>query len=146
MSSLEQMNKVLGDVSFFLEQNGIEPQPSYNQNRVSDYFVLISFTGSLYFAKSKGKDTQKNWHKVCRFSLYNDGDDGATKTSLKKWSRAASNCIALIPSCSTRQMLAIFLELNFKRLYQSSGKLGKKKVIVLCWRPSQNVKLGIFTS
>ena len=54
------MNNVLGDVSFFLEQNGIEPQPSYNQNRVSDYFVLISLTGSLYFAKSKGKDTQKN--------------------------------------------------------------------------------------
>ena len=69
MSSLERMNKVLGDVSFFLEQNGIEPQPSYNQNRVSDYFVLISFTGSLYFAKSKGKDTQKNWHKVGSFSL-----------------------------------------------------------------------------
>ena len=84
----------------------------------------------------------------CAFigSLSNNDGDSATKTSLKKWSRAASNCISLIPSCSTRQMLAIFLELNSKRLYQSSGKLGKKKVVVLCSRPSQNVKLGIFTS
>ena len=63
------MNNVLGDVSFFLEQNGIEPQSSYSQNRVSDYFVHISLTGSLYFAKSKGKDSQKNWHKVWSFLL-----------------------------------------------------------------------------
>ena len=61
----------------------------------------------------------------------NDGDDGATKTSLKKWSReVALNCISLIPSCSTRQMLAIFLELNSKRRYQSSGKLEKKQVVL----------------
>ena len=32
----------------------------------------------------------------------------ATKTSLKKWSRAASNLIVLIPSRSVRQILAIF--------------------------------------
>ena len=32
----------------------------------------------------------------------------AAKTSLKKWSRAASNFIALIPFRSIRQMLAIF--------------------------------------
>ena len=31
----------------------------------------------------------------------------ATKTSLKKWSRAASNFIALIPSCSIHQMLSV---------------------------------------
>ena len=46
----------------------------------------------------------------------------ATKRSLKKWIRAASNFIALIPSRLIRQMLANFLELNSKGLYQSSGK------------------------
>ena len=44
------------------------------------------------------------------------------KTSLKKWISAASNFIALIPSCSIRQMLSFFLELNSKGLYKSSGK------------------------
>ena len=45
------------------------------------------------------------------------------KTWLKKWIRAASNLIALIPSRLIRQMLAIFfLELNSKGLHQSSGK------------------------
>ena len=37
----------------------------------------------------------------------------------------------------------MFLELNSKGLYQSSGK--EKKVVVLCSRPRQNVNLGIFT-
>ena len=32
----------------------------------------------------------------------------AKETSLKKWRRVAANFIALIPSCSIRQMLAIF--------------------------------------
>ena len=36
--------------------------------------------------------------------------------------RAASNFIALIPSRLIRQMLAFFLELNSKELYQSSEK------------------------
>ena len=46
----------------------------------------------------------------------------ATKTSIKKWIRAASNVIALIPSRLIHQMLANVLELNSKGLYQSSGK------------------------
>ena len=46
----------------------------------------------------------------------------ATKTSLKKWIRAAWNFIALIPSRSIRQMLAKFLDLSSKGMYQSSGK------------------------
>ena len=46
----------------------------------------------------------------------------ATKTSLKKWIRAAWNFIVLIPSRLIRQMLANFLELNSDGLYQSSGK------------------------
>ena len=36
----------------------------------------------------------------------------------------------------------MFLELNSKRLYQSSGK--EKKVVVLCSRPRQNVNSGTF--
>ena len=46
----------------------------------------------------------------------------ATKTSLKNWIHVASNFIAFIPSRLIRQMLANFLELNSKWLYQSSGK------------------------
>ena len=47
----------------------------------------------------------------------------ATRTLLKKWRRAASNFIALIPPRSIRKILTIFfLELNSKRLYQSSEK------------------------
>ena len=46
----------------------------------------------------------------------------ATKTSLEKWIRAASNFIALTSSLLIRQMLANVLELNSKGLYQSSGK------------------------
>ena len=37
----------------------------------------------------------------------------------------------------------MFLELNSKGLYQSSGK--EKKVVVLCSRPGQNVNSGTFT-
>ena len=37
----------------------------------------------------------------------------ATKTSLKKWIRAASSLIALIPSRSILQMLAIISEVEF---------------------------------
>ena len=37
----------------------------------------------------------------------------------------------------------MFLELNSKGLYQSSGK--EKKVFVLCSRPRQNVNSGTFT-
>ena len=44
------------------------------------------------------------------------------KRHLKKWIRAASNFIALVPSRLIRQMLAFFLEVNFKGLYQSSRK------------------------
>ena len=44
------------------------------------------------------------------------------ETSVKKSFRAALNLIALIPSNKIRQMLVIFLDLNSKELYQSSGK------------------------
>ena len=37
----------------------------------------------------------------------------------------------------------MFLELNSKGLYQSSGK--EKKVVVVCSRPRQNVNSGTFT-
>ena len=49
----------------------------------------------------------------------NDGDGYEIKTSLKKWSRAVSNLIALIPSRSIRQMFSIFFpEMNSNRLYR----------------------------
>ena len=58
------------------------------------------------------------------------------KTSLKKWSQAASNFIALIPFRSIRQTLGLnfFLELNSKRLHRSSGK--EKEFLFLCSRSS----------
>ena len=40
-------------------------------------------------------------------------DDDSTKTSIKKWIRAASKFIALIPSRSILQMLAIISEVEF---------------------------------
>ena len=47
-------------------------------------------------------------------SLRNDdGDDYATKTSLKEWICAASKLIALIPSRLIRQMLTIFFGVEF---------------------------------
>ena len=58
----------------------------------------------------------------------------ATKTSLKKLSRAASNFIALIPSRLIR--------LSGVKLLKTT-KVQEKKNVVLCSRPSQNVKLGI---
>ena len=44
-------------------------------------------------------------------------------------------------SRSMFQMLAIFLELNSKRLNRMQDK--KKKIVVLCSRPPQNVKLQL---
>ena len=49
----------------------------------------------------------------------NDGD--AYENVTQKRILAASVFIGYIPSPSIRQMVAIFLELNSKRLYQSSG-------------------------
>ena len=44
------------------------------------------------------------------------------KRAFKKWIRAASNFMALIPSRLIFQTLAIFFEFNSKGLHQSSGK------------------------
>ena len=66
----------------------------------------------------------------------------ATKTSIKKWIRAASNFIALISSRLIRQMLATFFRGILKDCIKVQEK--KKKVIVLCSRPQQNMKLGTF--
>ena len=65
----------------------------------------------------------------------------ATKTSLKKWIRAASNFIALILSRLIRQMLQKFFGswiLNDCIKVQEK----KKEVVVFCSRPQQIVKLG----
>ena len=52
----------------------------------------------------------------------------AMKTSLKKWICTTSNVIMLIPTRSVRQ---IFLELNSKRLYQSSRRVNKSRCLIV---------------
>ena len=54
----------------------------------------------------------------------------AAKTSPKKWIRAVSNFIALIPSTLMCQMLAIFQELNSKGLYLNSEKQKENRCLV----------------
>ena len=68
----------------------------------------------------------------------------ATKTSLKKWIRAASNFIALIPSQLIRQMLENLFGVEFYRTVSKFRKT-EKEVVVLCSRFRQNVKLGTLT-
>ena len=58
--------------------------------------------------------------------------------------RCLNGLLALVPSRLIRQMLQIFLELNFKGLQQSSGK--EKESCCLLSRPRQNVKLGSLIS
>ena len=62
----------------------------------------------------------RRWILKSLLGKNNDGDGYENVT--KKWILASSNFIGLISSRSIRQMLANFLELNSKRLYQSSGK------------------------
>ena len=54
----------------------------------------------------------------------------AAKTSPKKWIRAVSNFIALIPTPLMCQMLAIFQELNSKGLYLGSEKQNENHCLV----------------
>ena len=56
----------------------------------------------------------------------------AKEASLKKWRRAAANFIVLTPSCSIRQMLAIFSAIwILKDCNEVQEK--SKKVVVLCF-------------
>ena len=67
----------------------------------------------------------------------------ATKTSLKKYVRSASNFHVLFPSCSIRQIWRFFLELNSNRLlYQSSGK--EKEGRCLAFTPSTEREIRQF--
>ena len=66
----------------------------------------------------------------------------ATKTSLKKYVRSASNFHALFPPCSIRQIWRFFLELNSNRLYQSSGK--EKEGRCLAFTPSTEREIRQF--
>ena len=63
-----------------------------------------------------------------------------TKTSLKKWIRAASNFMALIPSRLIRQMLSKGLDLNSKGLYQSSGKEKESCCLVFPFSTKREIK------
>ena len=79
---------------------------------------------------------------VAREFTQDDGDGYENVT--KKWICAASNFIALIPSRLIRQMMANFC---WSWILKDSIKVPeeKKKVVVFCSRPRQNVKLGSFT-
>ena len=61
----------------------------------------------------------------------------------KKWIRAASNVIALIPSRSSFWQFFYFWSWMLKGRIEVQEK---KTKVVLCSRPPENVKLGIFTS
>ena len=58
------------------------------------------------------------------------GTATATKTSLKKWIRTSSNFYLTYSDSFIVKCWQIFLELNFKRLYQSSGKEREGRCIV----------------
>ena len=66
----------------------------------------------------------------------------ASKTSLKKWTCAASNFIALVPSRLIVWMLAIFFEADSKGLHQSSAK--EKESCCLVFPSSTNREIGHF--
>ena len=84
------------------------------------------------------------WEQILGSLSRNDGD-GYENVSLKVKSRCFKNVITFIPIRSIRQMLAIFFWIwilkNFIKVQEK-----KTKVVVVCSRPPQNVKLGIFTS
>ena len=62
--------------------------------------------------------------------------------NVQKSVRAASNFVALIPSRLIRQMLAIFLQLNSKELYQCSGE--EKDSCCLMFLPAIKRQIGYF--
>ena len=64
--------------------------------------------------------------------LNNNNGDPVRKGHLRKRSPTASNFIAVIPTRSICQMLAIFAEVHSKRLFRNSGK---EKSHMLCSRP-----------
>ena len=72
----------------------------------------------------------------------NDGD-GYENVSLKVKSHCFKNFIALIPPRSIRQMLAIFFWIWILKIFIKVQEK-KTKVAVVCSRPPQNVKFGIF--
>ena len=77
-------------------------------------------------------------------SLNNKEDEGYENVRLKSELALLQTLLCLIHLVQFVKCWQIFLELNSKRLYLSSGK--EKKFVFLCSRPGQKVKLGIFTS
>ena len=84
------------------------------------------------------------WEQILGSVSRNDGD-GYENVSLKVKSRCFKNVTALIPSRSIRQMLAIFVWIWILKIFIKVQEK-KTKVVVVCSRPPQNVKFGIFTS
>ena len=83
------------------------------------------------------------WEQILGSLSKNDGD-GYEDVTLKVKSGCFKLYRAYSISFNWSNVGNFFLDLNSKKLYQSSGK--ETKVVVVCSRPPQNVKLGIFTS
>ena len=83
------------------------------------------------------------WEQILGSLSKNDGD-GYGDVTLKVKSGCFKLYRAYSISFNWSNVGNFFLDLNSKKLYQSSGK--ETKVVVVFSRPPQNVKLGIFTS
>ena len=68
----------------------------------------------------------------------------AIKLSLKKWICTTSNLMACIPSCYLSNVGKCFWSWILKDCIEVQEK--KKKVVILCSCPPQDVKSGTFTS
>ena len=71
-----------------------------------------------------------NSRSLCQGSTTTTTTATATKTSLEKWSRAPSNFIVPVLSHLIHQIWQFFLELNSKRLYQSSENEEESRYLV----------------
>ena len=92
------------------------------------------FSGSWLQLTAEYRVSADNWRPTTTAT--------ATKTSLKKWSCAASNLIALILHLiQFVNSWQFFLELNSKTQWSKQKK--KKKVAALCSRPPQTKKREI---
>ena len=79
-------------------------------------------------------------------SFSNDDGDGYENVS-KNCVRATSTLMALIPSRSVRQVMANFSGVELQRtVHVSTFRKGKKRVVVVCSRSPQKVKLGSVSS
>ena len=98
------------------------------------------FSSILPLINGLGDRTSQS--KNCHWRAYATMTATASKTSLKKWTCAASNFITLIPSRLIVWMLAIFFEADSKGLHQSSAK--EKESCCLVFQSSTNREIRHF--